>query len=205
MSRHLSVATVIEKNLIASDKAFILLLAIEITGEDGLYAETLRLCRNSENIVYKGETYTASAFTFSLKLDTESEPSLDIGADDPTGFIREKMELYGGGMGFDCTLTIVNTGNMDQDPEIEEVFEVIGASAEGYNISFSLGVQTPLNSRFPRRTQMRDQCPLRYKGLLCKYAGSMPSCDFSYDGTNGCGAHANKHNFGGFRGLQSLG
>ena len=204
MSRHLSVATVIEKNLIASDKAFVLLLAIEIHDELGGYVEHLRLARNSENVVYQGESYQAANFTFDLKMDTDSEPKLSIGADDPSGFIRQKMELYNGGLGFDCSLMIVNTGNLAQSPEIEEVFEVVGASAEGYNISFELGVPNPLGVRFPRRTQMRDQCPLRFKGILCKYAGASATCDYTRDGANGCGSKGNQLNFGGFRGLQNI-
>lgn len=210
MSRHLSVATVIEKNLIASDKAFVLLLEIAIHDELGNFVENLRLARNSENVVYgpgeeNPEPWLAANFSFDLKMDTTSDPTLNIQADDPSGFIREKMDLYGGGIGFACKLLVVNTGNLAQAPEIEEVFEVIGASAEGYTVSFSLGVPNALTIRFPRRTQMRDQCPFLFKGVQCQYAGEAPSCSYSYDGANGCKAKGNQANFGGFRGLQSLG
>lgn len=205
MSRHLSVATVIEKNKIASDKAFIVLLEIDISDDTGTFVETLRLARNSENYVYRGEAYQATNFTFDLKLDSESEPSLDVQADDPSGFIRQRMDIYGGGLGFECRLIIVNTGNPDQAPEIEEEFEVVGASTEGYTVSFSLGVTSALSERFPKRIQMRDQCPFIFKGELCRYAGSATSCSYTYDGENGCKAKGNQVNFGGFRGLQNIG
>ena len=42
-------------------------------------------------------------------------------------------------------------------------------------------------------------CPYRYKGVLCKYAGALPTCDRTYAGANGCVAHANTLNFGGAR------
>lgn len=205
MSRHLSVATVIEKNKIASDKAFVVLLEIDIYDEQGTFVEVLRIARNPEDVTYRTFVYKAANFSFDLKLETDSEPSLDIQADDPSGFLREKMELYGGGLGFECRLLVVNTGNMNQSPEIEEEFEVVGASAENYTISFSLGVTNTLSVRFPRRTQMRDQCPLRFKGTLCKYAGPDATCSYTYDGVNGCRSKGNQVNFGGFRGLQNIG
>lgn len=210
MSRHLTVATAIEKNRIASDKAFIILAEISVLNGLGQVVEKLHLARNSEGILYKSDPdeaaylFEPANFSIDLTEDLDREPTLSIDAEDPTGAIRERMDRYDGGIGFPVRIIIVNTGNLDAPPELEEVFEVVGSSVNGYKISFELGVDNPLSQRFPSLTQMRDQCTVTYKGPLCKYAGTMTSCDYTRNGPNGCKAHANSHNFGGFPGLQNL-
>jgi phage-related protein len=205
MSAHLSVATAIEKNRIASDVAFVLLLDIAVTDDNGALVETLHLAKNSENIIYQGNQYTGANFDVKLDLDVDTEPKMVVSAEDPSGFLRERMEAYSGGVGFQVGLTVVNTGNLAQPPEMKESFEVTEAAASGYNVNFTLGIPSPVRLRFPTRLQFRDQCPFLYKGAQCAYAGSNPSCDFTYFGSNGCKAHNNEANFGGFLGLQNLG
>lgn len=203
-SPHLSVATAIEKDRIISDTAFVLLFEIDILDELHSPVETLRLCKNSENLIYRDQEYVASNFAMKLSIDAQSAPSLDVTAEDPAGYIRDRMEMYGGGVGFSVTMMVINTGNMDQPPEIKEQFKVVGASAQGYQVSFSMGVDNPVSTRFPNKLQFRDQCSYKYKGSRCKYAGSMPTCDYTYFGENGCKAHNNSANYGGFLGLQNL-
>jgi hypothetical protein len=201
VTRHLSVATAIEKNKIASDVAFILLLDIAIYDQLGVYVENLRLAKNSEDLTFDGNLYTAANFDADIKLDVEEAASLSITAEDPTGFLRERMETYGGGVGSECTLMVVNTGNIDQPPEVMETFEVTGANTDGYKVSFNLGLENPLTLRFPSRAMWRDQCPLVFKGSECKYTGSDGSCTYTF---SDCRAKNNANNFGGFRGLQNL-
>lgn len=210
MSRHLTVATAIEKNRIASDKAFIVLAEISVLNGLGDVVEILRLARNSEGILFKSNPheephlFEPANFSIDLSSDLDREPTLAIEAEDPTGAIRERMDRYDGGIRFPVRIIIVNTGNLDAPPELEEVFEVVGSSVNGYKISFDLGVDSPLSQRFPLLQQNRDQCTVDYKGPLCKYAGPMASCDYTRFGANGCKAHGNSVNFGGFPGLQNL-
>lgn len=204
MSRHLSVATVIEKNRIASDVAFIILAEIEVLDANGVKVETLRIARNTESLVYQDEVYDAANFSIDITEDVGEEPSLQISAEDPSGAIRERMDRYDGGIGFPVRVIIVNTGNLDQEPELLEEFQVVGSSTAGFQVNFNLGVDNPLYQRFPSRAQFKDQCPLRYKGLLCKYTGNLPSCSYTWEGANSCETHDNQANFGGFRGLKSM-
>lgn len=203
MANHLSVATAIEKNRIASDTAFVLLLDIVIHDNTGAYVETLHLAKNSENLVYLGNEYVASNFTAQIDIQTGSDPKFQLVAQDPTGVLRNRMELYGGGVGFPVTVTVVNSGNLTQSPEISDQFEVIQASAQGYVVSFTLGIENPISQRFPSRLMWKDQCPYPYKGPRCKYTGSLATCDFTLRGSNGCDVHLNTVNFGGFPGLQN--
>lgn len=56
----------------------------------------------------------------------------------------------------------------------------------------SLGLTGP-------RNEYQLTCINGYKDPRCKYAGGIPDCDRTYDGTNGCVAHTNTPNFRGCR------
>jgi phage-related protein len=203
-SPHFSVATAIEKDRIYSDKAFVLLLEIVATDYSGTVLETLRFAKNSENVVYQGNEYIASNFTVKQEMDSISDPRLTITAEDPSGIIRDRLEIYSGAIGFNVSCLVVNTGNIAQPPEVQYDFKIIQATQNGYQVSFTLGIDNPLAQRFPNRLQYRDQCTKQYKGPLCKYSGSMTSCDYTRTGSNGCVAHGNESNYGGFPGLLNL-
>jgi lambda family phage minor tail protein L len=205
MVRHLTVATVIEANKIASETAFLELIEVDVKDREGAHVEYLRFCRNSENITFNGNVYQAANFTVSVQQAVNEEPRITFSARDPTGIIRARMEQYGGGVGFEVTYTIVNSARLDAPPEIDEKFLVVQASAPpNYEVNFVLGAENPLRQRFPLRTQYRDRCMWRYKGPRCKYAGDLETCSFTLNGENGCRAHDNVANFGGFPALQNL-
>ena len=204
MTRHLTVATIIEANQVASEVAFIELLSVEVVNESGSLVETLRFCKNSENITYNGEQYIAANFELNITNSTNEEPRITLNAHDVTGIIRQAMEAHGGGIGFPVTMTVVNSAKLNDPPEIVEKFDVKAAKIDGYQVNFQLGAENPLSLAFPIGKMFRDRCRHKYKGARCKYAGALPSCDYSYAGANGCIAHDNEANFGGFRGLKNL-
>lgn len=82
-----------------------------------------------------------------------------------------------------------------------EYFKVVGAAVKGNIVTWTLGDDNPLASPFPRRRQLMDRCSWRYKSNNCGYAGGMSSCDLTLNGSNGCAAHDNDLNFGGFPGI----
>lgn len=199
----LSIANVIDKNKIASENAWLILLTVNVRNELGQDVETLYLVKNNENIEYQGQLYTAVEFNMSIENQSNEEASVKITAYDPSGFIREKMENFDGGLFSTATITVVNSGNLSAPPEIQETFDVTGASAPDVNVEWTLGTENPLRHRFPLRDQYRDRCGWRYKSGRCKYAGPMASCDYTKDGPNGCKAHNNLKNFGGFTSLMN--
>lgn len=202
---HLSVATVIEKNKIASDVAFVPCVEIDVRDPvTGNVVETLRLVRNSEDLEYNGHTYAASAFDFNIVEESGAQPDIQVVFKDYSRAVQARMQAYGGGVGFTVRLMVVNAGNLSQPPEGMETFEVVGATAKNYIVTFRLGAENPLTKRFPRRTQTRDRCRWVYKGPECGYTGSLGSCDYSLQGPNGCAAHNNTERFGGFPGIKTL-
>lgn len=202
MPRHASVATVIEKNRIASAVAFVALLEVYVKDNIGTVVETLRYARNSENISFQGHEYLAGNFSVEMESTTGETPQVRLSVVDITKAVQSKIEQYSGGIGFEIRVMIVNTGNMTQPAEIDETFFVLGASTKNYNVDFTLGSRNPTLIRFPRRLQLRDRCSWRYKGPECGYSGPLPSCDYSLNGQNGCQAHQNTLRFGGFPGLR---
>ena len=200
--RHLSIATVIEKNRVHSVVAFVVALEIALRNPDtGELIETLRLVNNPDPLTIQGQVYQAAAFEISAKEETGRLPQITLTAQDQTRFIQARMQEFGGGVGSEVAVMVVNTALLDDEPEIREVFKVVGASARDYVVSFDLGAENPLQMRLPRRLQYRDRCPWRYRGVECGYAGPLPTCDYTLQGTNGCAAHNNTERFGGFPGI----
>lgn len=200
--RHLSLATAIDKNRIASVNAFVTLIAVEIWDEEiNEIVETLRFAHNNEDLVYRGQTYQKANFTFQISDGTDGAKEAQIVVQDQSQEIMARMEGYTGGVGFKVRLYVVNTGNLSQAPEIEELLYVTSSSAKDYVATFTLGAGNPLAQRFPRRLQFRARCSWLYRGPECGYNGGMPTCDYSLQGENGCTAHNNNRRFGGFPGI----
>ena len=205
-NKALTITTVIEKNKIASDKSFLILLELHIVDTmTGNVVETVFVANNDEDVIYKAQTYYAFPFDITLKQESGSQPTLTIAAHDYQGVLMGKLVQYNGISGSNLIFRVVNTGNLSAPPEIEERFEVLSTSASDFAISIAIGAESMLRKIFPRRIQMRDRCPWRYKGLECGYAGVLASCDLSLQGPNGCATHANTMNYGGFPALVNRG
>lgn len=202
MPRHLSIGTVIEKNKIAGDYAFLELLEVTVKDAAGVTLDTLRYVKNTEAITYQGNVYEPGAFDLEIENGNEETTRVRLMAYDFTQALQNEIEKYDGGVGFTIRLMIVNSGDLSQPADIDETFTVLGTSCKSFTVDFTLGARNPLLIRFPKRLQMRDRCSWRYKGQECGYAGPIPSCDYSLNGPNGCRAHNNERRFGGFPGLR---
>lgn len=205
-NRALSVASILEKNKVASNIPFVLLAKIEIfDSTQQTFVETVYVANNTENLTFDGNTYVAFPFTIDLRYEAGSIPDISLSAVDFQKVLLGKLNTYGGATGSRITIYIVNTGNLAAGPEIEEVFEVISASANEFKITLRLGAESVIARTFPGRTQMKDRCSWRYKSAECGYTGGLASCDLSLQGPNGCAAHNNTINFGGFPAIQNRG
>jgi phage-related protein len=168
--------------------------------------ETLHFVRNTEDVTYNGVPYTAAPFDIELKAEAASQPQVTLTMRDYSRDIQARMQAYGGGVGFNVTIMIINGGALSAPPEVVEYFQVVGAHAANYVVSFTLGAENALSFTFPRRRQTKDFCQWRYKDPdTCGYTGGLPTCDLSLQGENGCAAHNNSERFGGFPGINSNG
>lgn len=202
----LSVATAIEKNKLASNTPFLVCLDVTIIDPNTLQVvDTMYLVRNNEDLTYNGNTYVATPFEIQLGKQSGGIPQVNLSISDYSRAVQSRLEAYGGGISSKVTVTVVNADNLDQPPEVVEFFQVVGASAASYKISFQLGAENPLLLNFPRGRQLRDRCRWTYMGAECRYAGNLPTCDLSLKGANGCQAHGNTINFGGLPGVSASG
>ena len=202
MPTSLSVATVIEKNRLASSTPFLICLDIDVIDPDsGALVETIYIVRNTEPLAFNGHPYAAANFDIELKQESGTQTSIRLAIKDYSRAIQQRMQTYGGGVGFTVTVMIVNSDALDQPPEIVETFEVIGAETANYVCTFTLGAENAIAKPFPRRRQARDYCQWRYKSEECGYSGPLPTCDLSLKGVNGCVVHQNVVHFGAFPGI----
>lgn len=206
MPYNLSIATVREKNLIASDKAFLVALEIDVRNiSTGAIDQTLYVVNNSENIVHNGRTYNAFAFEIAISSESGAQPSVTLTIEDISAAVQSIMQQYGGGVGFYVRIIVLNESDLDSPPELIENFEVLDASSKDYVISWTLGTENLLGRKFPNRRQLKDRCTWEFKGPECGYTGSDETCDYTLQGDNGCGLKGNSRYFGGFPGIRQNG
>ena len=203
----LSVATVLEKNRLDSDTPFLVALDIEVVDPTtGVTSEVIYLVRNSETITFNGNPYQPAMFDITFGREASTTVNVSLTVNDYSGAIQARMEAYGGGIGFNVTMYIINAGALTQGPEVVEHFQVIGASSKDYKAAFQLGGENEVMMTFPRRRQTKDFCQWRFKDpTTCAYTGALTTCDLSLSGVNGCSVHANTLNFGAHPGLNSNG
>lgn len=208
MARHLSIASVIERNRIESATAFVILIEIDVVDPNTRQTvENIYLARNSENVVFNEQLYIAANFTIQVEQNTGEEPTVTLTAIDPTRTVSSRLEAYAGGMYSNVTMTVVNTARLDLPPELQETFSVTGAQSEesSYTTTINLGSENPFQIRYPLHMQFRDRCCWRFKSKQCGYTGDIVKCDYSLDGTFGCSSKGNQLNFGGIPGLVVMG
>jgi len=196
MGKALSVGSVIDKNKITSDVAWVVLLEVDVVDPNSrTVVETLCIAKNNEAITFNGQVYQPGNFEFEFQQRQNETPQVSIAAQDQTRYIHQRMEEMAGGVFSTVLVRVVNSNRLDRPAEIEERFQITESSVKDYVVNFGLGTENPLTLQFPKHTQRQDRCAWRYKGYGCGYSGGMPKCDYTRDGANGCRAHNNYANF----------
>jgi phage-related protein len=55
--------------------------------------------------------------------------------------------------------------------------------------TLTLEMPNLMGERLPKEIFTKDSCRHLYKGSRCAYRGGLPTCDYTYGGTNGCAVH----------------
>lgn len=205
MTQHTTLATAVDKSRLSSNTAYLILMEIDVVdSSSGNVNTTLRFAANNEAFVYRGLTYNPMPFEVDITNDRDSAPQTTLTVYDYGQIIQAALQNYGNSMAWPARFLVVNATNPGPNPEMEQEFRLLDATAasDNYTVAFTVGAENPLSLRFPARDQFRDRCPWVYKGVRCKYAGSLTSCDRTKNGANGCSAHNNVINFGGFPGVE---
>ena len=169
LDRDIKLVSVIEKNKIASKVAFLVTLEIKPKSAlDGtvLNDEVLYLVNNTEDIFINGRKYQAFPFSIDQEEVSGAISEIHISVQDITRAVQAKMQAFGGGVGSSVVVSVYNSQYLDGGPELSEEFDITTATADDYNVSFTLGVQNPLSMKFPKRLYLREDFPMLGVGNL---------------------------------------
>lgn len=199
--RTLSTAALIEKNKLATDSAWLILLEVTIG------ATTLKLVANNEDILWNGDTWQA----FPFELDTVGEtgkgeiPAVIVKVSNVTGEVQRLIESNDGVNGVPVVIRVINTEVTTTTPELELSFVVESSTHDEQWITFRLTGANCLTRRVPRRRYLKDFCPFAYGGIECGVSAATlatyPACNRTFAN---CTERGNSIRFGGFPWMPKL-
>lgn len=168
--------------------------------------DVLRFVRNTEDIVYNGNTYLAFPFEIGDLLNSKDGelPSIKVKLSNVTGLLQPYLELLQGAVGSEILITIINSKYLSENyAELETTFTVLDCCVTEDWIEFLIGSPEELRDAFPPNKYYPKFCRYNeFKGALCKYSGSETDCNRTLDR---CMELLNAENFGGFPGLDPEG
>ena len=205
MPLSLSSIAIEEKNKLATDSVFLICLEIEIPGLD----ETVRVVRNNEDLIWKGETWVAFPFEIDEIGDVSKGevPQVNVRVSNVSRALEAYLyeyDTYCKNNGFSpitVKIYVVNTkviqADGDADPEVEHEFELKQPKTDSKWATFVLGASNPFTRRFPRSRIQKNSCRYRLGDARCGYTGTATACDKTL---TMCRALGNSTRFGGFPG-----
>ena len=204
MATHISIATALDKNRIATDAVYLTLIEVDVQDpNNSAVVETLRFANNNESYVWNGVTYLGMAFNFSMSEMKDTAPTATLTCYDFAQIFESRLQAYGQTLDWPTRVIVINTSNPSANAELQHDFEIVGASSDSqnYTMTFTLGAENPLTLVYPPRKQFRNKCYWKFRGPQCQYTGALATCDFMLHSSNGCIAHGNQKNFSGFPGI----
>ena len=205
--RNLPSNLIAEKNKLHSTDPWLILLDIVLSD-----STAIRLVRNTDDVEFGGNTYTAFPFELSIveSNSTGQIPRVTLKVCNITRFLTPYLNSLNGGLESTVTVTVVNAGLLSESySELDMVFEVMGCEVDAYWVSWTLGMANPLNRRFPLFRILASHCAWTFTGGLavggnveCSYIGAETTCNRTL---SDCVARSNTARFGGFLGMQSDG
>lgn len=171
----IQLASILEKNKIASTGAILILLEIIIPG----LAEHIRVVLNNEDITWNSQTWIA--FPFELDEVTESKtelPSLNIKISNINRVIGGYVEQANGTTGASVIIRVVDSENLALAiPELEEIFFCQQITVDVNYVTIKLGADAAATLRRPFDIYTCRHCRWRFKSVQCGYNGVETVCN----------------------------
>lgn len=193
---NLPLALRIEKNKLVSTAPWLILVAVTLPD-----ASVIRLARNTDDVVFGGNTYAAFAFELG---DVRSGgdgriQGVTLRVANPERALQPYLEAHDGLVGCAVSLMVVHAGNLASDyTELTLSWDVLAAESAEDWITFTLGAENPMRRRFPLQVAIPFSCNWGFKSAECAYAGAVTSCARTLDA---CRALGNSVRFGGRPGI----
>ena len=197
----LSAAIALAKNQLSDDGAWLALLEIQFHDVGGTI---LRLVRNTEDISWGGETWTAYPFDLDEARQSSdgSVQSVTIRVSNVLRAVQDYVESLDGMGAAEVVLRVVYSNELDEAAVIEETFSVGKISCTAEWVAIELQPENFWARRCPRYTYSRQNCRWNFKGTECGYSGATTACNKTLAA---CAALANTANFGGFPAIPGAG
>lgn len=187
-----------EKNKLSTESTFIILLDICLD-------EVVRVCYNTDDVIWNGNLYQAFPFTIGeIGEDSDgSDPNVELQIDNVSQAMQYIVEESGGGNNTEVILRVVNSKGLDlATAEMEAHFVVQKCTVNQQYITFTLGSEYSARTRRPLNRYMKNNCPFKYKGLRCGATSSLTTCNHTLQD---CRTRKNSKRFGGFPGIDQKG
>ncbi|MEO2122084.1 MAG: hypothetical protein ABGY10_01955 [bacterium] len=213
MARDLHADMKIAKNLIASDKAWIVLFEISVSD-----IEIFRLTNNEEAVTFNSLVYSP----FPIMMETMEEsgqgdlPYINVTVSNVERVLNNYMEQRNGLLDQKVKMQLVNEANLINDAASITINLVIRETTVTENaITFRLSHHPFFEIDMPHQRFYRGRCRWAFKSTQCGWTGlatDSDTCDKTLDGANGCQAHgdtttadggtaSHPARFGGFPGI----
>lgn len=177
MALNLSRVAKLEKNRIAGDGAWLILLEITLKTPEGDDL-TLRVVRNNEDIEWNRQTWVG--FPFDLDEVVEDSggelPQIGLRISNITRAVQHYVEEAGGGVGASVRLLVIHSSNCNRPedpeanlPEVDETFTVRSVKCDINWVHFTLSGDYPTMRRVPETRYLKDFCPFPFRGIECGY------------------------------------
>lgn len=201
MPLDISSNAILEKNKIASDNVWLLLLKITYPSE-----VPVRVCLNNETINWNSQSWLPAIFSLSgISESKDAEvPVVSLGFVDLNNVVIPFLEEYSGAVGAEIIIYVVNSKYLENTtPELEETMEIIGCSVgHSSTVAFQLGTENLMQRRLPQNRYLKNHCRFDFKSTLCGYSAGETECNRTL---TRCTELINAARFGGFPGVGTKG
>jgi len=204
MSLSLSSAIALAKNKLSDDGAWLVLLEIQF---NDLAATILRLVRNTEDIVWDGETWIAYPFDLEEAKQSAdgSVQSVALRVSNVLRSVQRYIESMDGMGAAVVIIRVVYSNELDEAAVIEETFSVGKITCAAEWVSIELQPENFWARRCPRFTYTRQNCRWTFKSTECGYAGATTSCNKTLAACAAMAGGSNTGRFGGFPSIPGVG
>ena len=204
----LSNQTTQDKNALATDAVFLVLLEINIPSVDTVY-----LVNNTEDITWDGHIWQSFPFDFDdISQGASGEvPQWTLKISNVNRAIEQYLINYDlylkqngiEGNNITCVIRVVNSNDLaNNDPIVQYDALLQQPTTTPEWATFKLGAKNPFTKQFPPRKILKAFCGWKFKSVECGYTGPETVCDKTL---TTCRLYNNSPRFGGFPGVAGRG
>jgi len=162
----------VRESLIVLNAATAHLLLLEITLTNS--GTPIRLVRNTANVTYDGNEYTAFAMELGeIPQELRGEiPHVSLRLGNATRVLEPYLHGAGGLIGASVRVMLVQSDLLSDPPDMDVTFIVNRATSTATWITLDLSLGVSLAARFPADRYIPNYCRHVFRGNACTFAGT---------------------------------